>query len=459
MRRRLALILGVALVVVASLGAGGIANAMWSASATASGAVTSGSVGVSVSGFDQLNGATLTSSANTAGPVNVAFTNTGTLPLTGFGVHVTSTGTQSLADSITLQVWDNGQSTACASAPGTTSSWSGKLDAAIAWPSPPASIPPTASAHENYCVKLTMSPVPSGLSITPSFTVTGSDGAWHSGTSASAAFTLTTKAADPREVTPGQIGISPADSATTIDRITLPVYGTTGNENENPDGTMITPSWACVYVAVGTTTSAWKVGVNMSAPPFNGVALTNADLNINGIQTGTLVSASPDANGVYYVHGPSTQSYFSFCVQGRAPKVMSPGPTTYTVSPVTVGSCTASTKLPTVTSDVCLYTTVTGAYPHFEIGYTVSADFTALSKTSGLDSAVSSYLANLPSTLAAGSIQWSTVSSSAGGVYPSGTPTKTKNGSVYTMSSTGIEATSGGIAGGQFVDLKWEVAQ
>jgi hypothetical protein len=459
MRRRLALILGVALVVVASLGAGGIANAKWSASATATGSVISGSVTAGVSGFDQLNGATFTSTANTAGPVNVTFTNTGTLPLTGFGVHVTSTGTQSLADSTTMQVWDNAQSTVCASTPGTAASWSGKLDAAIAWPSPPSAVQPTTNAHENYCVKLTMSPVVSGLSITPTFTITGSDGGWHSPAAASAAFTLTTKAPDPREVTPGQIGISPADSATSIGRITLPVYGTTGNENEYPDGTMITPSWACVYVPVSTTTSAWKVAVNMSMPPFNGVPLTNAELNIDGIQTGTLVSVSPDANGVYYVHGPSTRTSFSFCVQGKAPKVMSPGLTTYTVSPVTVGSCTDSAKLPTVTTDVCLYTTVSGAYPHFEIGYTVSADFAALSKTSGLNSAVSGYLANRPSTLAAGSIQWSTVGSSAGGVYPSGTPTKSKSGSVYTMSSTGIEATSGGIAYGQFVNLKWEVAQ
>jgi hypothetical protein len=457
MRRRLALILGVALVVVASLGAGGIANAMWSASATASASASSGAVAASVSGFGQLNGAVLTSSANTAGPVAVTFSNTGTLPLTGFAVHVTSTGSTSLAHSTTLQVWDNGQSTLCGSGPGSAASWSGRLDAAIAWPAPAAAIPATAGEHENYCVTLTMSPVPAGLSITPTLTVTGEDGAWLAPTSAAAAFTLTTKAADPRDVTPSQIGISPANTDTSIGRITLPVYGTTGDENENPDGTMITPSWACVYVPVATTGPTWKVAVNMSVPPFNGAPLTNAALDISGTQTGTLVSTLPDANGVYYVQGPSSRTSFSFCVEGKAPKVMSPGPGTYTVSPVTVGSCSDASRLPTVTTDVCLYASVTGAYPHFEIGYTVSADLAALSRTSGLNSAVSGYLAKLPGTLGADGIRWSTVSSSPGGVYLSGSATKTKSGSVYTISSTGIEATSGGIAAGQFVNLKWEV--
>jgi hypothetical protein len=104
---------------------------------------------------------------------------------------------------------------------------------------------------------------------------------------------------------------------------------------------------------------------------------------------------------------------------------------------------------------VCLLTTVTGYYPHFAIGYSVSVDFSTIS-TSGLNSTVANVIRNDETRLQQSDINWYSVTPGAnvGNV----TRTKDKN-SIFTMTSSGLHLDNGGIAKGQTVTLLWQVGQ
>jgi hypothetical protein len=459
-------VIGVALVVLASLGAGGVAHALWSAGAPVTGAVTSGTVAVGISGFDDLDHI-YTSRSASVGPELVTFTNKGTLPLTGFDVDVTLTGTSSLAGNVTLRVWDNGQSTRCSSTPGRgVDSWTGKLNATISWPDPDSTLAATSTAHENYCVTLTMSPIVTGKAVLATFTVTGMDRSWASASSPSADVTVSTGGTVPTPTptptstptpTPTPTPTAPASPA---GNITMPEAGMTAgsgtsvavNADLNSNDLIANPDYVCLDLTI-TGAGNWSVSIDATTQPWNGIPAyswvwPNGHDGVTVKQNGDIVTLSGSKANALDV---------PVCVNegSQAPEVLGPGPNTYTVSTPKAVSCNNTSTAPTQSWDVCLLTTVTGYYPHFAIGYSVSVDFSTIS-TSGLNSTVANVIRNDETRLQQSDINWYSVTPGAnvGNV----TRTKDKN-SIFTMTSSGLHLDNGGIAKGQTVTLLWQVGQ
>ncbi|GAA4174822.1 hypothetical protein [Gryllotalpicola koreensis] len=441
MRRRLALVLGIALAVVASLGAGGAAQALWSANATATTSASSGTVAATASGLDGL-GYRFTSSSATSTTTLVRLSNTGTLPVTGF----TSTigyvsGSQALASAITWTIWDAGRNaTSCPSAPAasSTGNWGA---ATLTMPAPATAIPAQApAAYEGYCVTSTLaSSAPAGQTVKLTLSVTALDQKWVSATPASAAISFTSPAADPAVVAPAQAGIStPAGSNLSDVSLTMPQgdvpWGSTSNSNINPTSGQITnQKYTCVIITVtgqSGATGDWSFQLDNSVAPFNGAILTNAMFATSGYQSAQILAKPSNGVGSYTIGGihqgsattfnqqvwndprgsdgfssyvwntplppkQTTQVHLCLNIDGTPP-VKAQGAGTYTVAqpvlagcpadginPATAGSSAMTSPIPS-NGNVCLYVTLTGLYPHFYIGYTVSIDWAALVKNSSL---------------------------------------------------------------------------
>jgi hypothetical protein len=442
MRRRIALVLGVALVVVASIGAGGAAQALWSANATASSRVGSGTVAATASGLDAL-GYQFASSSASSTPTLVKLSNTGTLPVTGFtGAISYVSGSTALASAITWTIWDAGRNaTSCPSAPTTpaTGTWGA---AAIAVPAPSNPIPAQAPAsYEAYCVMSTLgASAPSGQTVKLTLGVTALDQKWVGATPASATITFTSPAADPSVVAPGQVGIStPAGSNLSNVSLTMPQgdvpWGSSSNSNiDSTSGKITNQKYTCLIITVtgqSGATGDWSFQLDNSVAPFNGAVLTNDMFATSKYQTARILAKPSNGVGVYTIGGihqgaattfnqqvwddpvgsdgfhsyvwntplsanQTTQVHLCLNIDGLPP-MMAQGAGTYTVGKAVLAACPAGGVNPAtpagsgaMTSSipangtVCVYVPLTGLYPHFYIGYTVSIDWATLVNSSSL---------------------------------------------------------------------------
>ena len=447
MKRQLALILGVALVIVASIGVGGAAQALWSANATVAAKATSGSVSLTESGLEKAGGQ-YSSAATSFGPTAVTFKNTGTLPLSNFTTALAQSGTGSLPASITLVIWDNGTTTSCpSSAPNgatkSTESWAGP----ITWP---ALSSLAAGASRVFCLTSSMTPSnvssAGGTAVTTALTVTGSDNGW----SASAAGTVSQSvAADPSTVTSGQIGGANPSNVTFSAAGVQSGWGdwpTHANSDiDNTSGTIKNQDYFCVGFTVTSTTAAaatWSFQIDTSVPPYNGVALTDSMVTTGNAKV-SAVSGKPTLftiTGTQPIKAPNTADVQLCLDPGDNAPVLAAGSGTYTVGTPVVAACPAAkdyssalaamgTRPPT-TGSVCLYLKIDGHYPHFWVGYTTSVNWTSvLNSASSLTQAERNTLATKTSS------DWEAYGSD--GMSSGVTPTHVQNGDgSYTITWT-----------------------
>ncbi len=159
--------------------------AYWSVAATASTAVASGSVGITLTGATAL-AAGYTSSDRTRNAA-VTVTNTGTLSA-GYSVAISATGSAPLAAAVTVTRWSAASASACTgTVPGGSASGS--------WAAPPALSGTLApGANQLWCIRTTIpasqvAALP-GTSVTATFAATGSNGSWTSTASQSVTQTV-----------------------------------------------------------------------------------------------------------------------------------------------------------------------------------------------------------------------------------------------------------------------------
>ncbi|MFP7759931.1 RICIN domain-containing protein [Marisediminicola sp. LYQ85] len=216
--RRIAVIAG--LVVFAVLGGTGASHAYWSSTATTSGTVATGAVGVGQSGFSSLaHNYTASALART---VPVTLTNTGSVESTLSMTYKSETG-NNLARAVDTQTWPVAAASACtASAPvPATATASAKLERGAT-----VSATVKAGATAVYCVRTSLTAsTASGLSTDSTrvlATMTATLGSWTRSVSANATQTSTDSAA------PSAPGSFTA-SATTRTQTTLSWAASTDN--------------------------------------------------------------------------------------------------------------------------------------------------------------------------------------------------------------------------------------
>jgi hypothetical protein len=410
-----------ALVVLATLGVGSVAQAVWTAGSSVTATVDSGVVGVTVGGFGALDDTEFTTTSPAVGAVAVSFGDAAgaTLPVTGFKVAIAATGGIP-ASKVTLQVWDNGQSASCGSGPPTgaaTATWSSGawVSQNLNWPAPKSSI--SRGASEDYCVIFSIAGADvtnyAGQSITPALTVFGLDGKWSSASSATAGFTISASAAT--VVTTGQIGVSdPSSNIDVDDTVDVLTSQNGGSDIDQTTGTIVNQYYFCVAITVTGTNSragSWSLQLDGSAAPFNG-----------NLQNFTVVSGNAQLSQSQYGWGWDGKSFrlsgqsirqnqtitVTLCggTYGRPAPQAEEGPDTYTVEQPVLAGCPATDPRTHATlnpatpagaaaltspiprggngATVCMYVKIDGLYPHFYIGYTATENWSQLLEDSGL---------------------------------------------------------------------------
>jgi hypothetical protein len=205
-------------------------------------------------------------------------------------------------------------------------------------------------------------------------------------------------------------------------------------------------------------------GDTTAVPPVNGAYVVTKTVTPNYINNTPIKSGYPDAE-------------IDFCIDniGQSPYNLSPvypsnlgtwvNTTTGTPTDQTsrLSKCDTSYATPTDPNNTCVYTQITGYYPHFYVGYRYSFDWTALVQASGFTAAQKSTLAskffctsNAATSLTNAyhhnvTVQHNTQNGNATISSPQvnvSTSTQTVNGeahTIYTVTSQGVTDKTGGI--------------
>ena len=455
MKRRIALILGVALTIVASIGVGGAAQALWVTNAPVTTTVTAGSVAIT-SDFSSL-GYTFASTSLATPATRVRVTNTGTLQLTGVTAAISGTTGSALAKAVSFQLWDLGtDSTAtCPTSNSVTASNWGAASLTLTKPTSTAALQP--GHFESYCVISSITSANlatnAGASVSPVITFTGADGTWTS--TATATFTLTAPAAsNPATVNPGQVGVVGSTGATvTGSNVQGSWNDWPANPGDNIDqttGVVKDENNVCVgFTVVGSNTTAttWTVHINTSQPPYYGVGLTNSMISTGNATVGGS-GVDFTLTGTQQITSSQTV-YVQLCLGHPNPTVMDAGTGTYSVGTPVIAGCPSTnpatpagasamtSSIPAGSGSACVYLPITGYYPHFYIGYKASLAWTtAIASSTALT-------ANQKTALNSGTSWWGwqAYASSGGSAGLSPTTTTTSGGiTTYGWSVSGRPA-------------------
>ncbi|MEP9382263.1 hypothetical protein [Nocardioides sp. KR10-350] len=424
-RRRTTLVVTLTLAVLLVLGTVGVASAAWRTQASVSGTPMAGTVGLTVAGFDGLGG-TLSSGTPLSGAVTVS--NTGGLELTSLTATVAVAGTGT--GSVSVAVWPVTSSTTdCGSVPSavTSGTW------ASAVPSWLSGATLAAGGTATYCFRATTTSTSAAM-VTPTVTVTGHAATWATAPVAST-FTETVPApTSPTTVTPAQAGIAPGNASTTVPSVTFPV---------DADGTLSNPYYFCVDVTVAPAagSAVWSLRIDTTKPPYNSLPPASGwrwetDVTVSGPTQGILTVAGGRSNATI-----TAPLVVRFCVtQKAAAPIMDAGPGTYSVSTPQLASCSDRTRAAS-RYDACVWTDVTGLYPHFYIGFHYQFVLADVVNASSLGSELKGQL--LKDTL-------SGVEGGGGGIAATG------GGTPYTVTVTsdGVGPSEGAITGGMTRTLK-----
>jgi len=433
-----AVAIAAAWVAVGVSGAGGTLAA-WSSSVTVPGATLhTGSAALQLGGFDKL-AATFSSGTLASTVAAVTVTNTGTAPLRTFTTKAAVVGSTTLAGAVDVSIWPLGTAASCGAAPAGTAATA--WNAAPNWLATQAALAPGATATYCVLSTMAQGAPAQYPGLTAELTVsvtatTATGGAGWSATQSAPAFALSTAAAaaTTHPVTPGQVGVANGTTGTVVS-VDLPtddsVWASTPNGNIDAATSRIGNQYhVCMVFAVqGTTTAAsdWNFTINTAVAPFNGAALSQSSFAPEGAQTARIVSFPSGSSHSYTIGGihqgsataidqlvygdtrapdgyqdhtwttplaKSQTAHVHLCVDVHtAAPVAKAGSATYTVDQPVLAGCPAgganpataagaaalSSAIPTGGNGaaVCLYVTVRGLYPHFYIGYTATADWTA----------------------------------------------------------------------------------
>jgi len=250
-RRHLTFLAGIAVALSVLLALGGVqaAQALWRTSATATGTVSTGTVRISVSGFDALKGNLSPTTPSVAGRVTI--TNQGTLPVTSISASSSASG--SGTDAVAVAVWlVTDQSSTCTTVPtgAARGSWT-----TVQWPTVTTTLPVGSTA--TYCVRASIASTAAAASLTASAIFSARDASWPAAPiTSSASQTVTTTMTVPT----GGAAITP-DDRTAISSVSYSVTPAQGAYRFCVD--------VVVTGAKSNGASNWAFMVDTTKSPYN----------------------------------------------------------------------------------------------------------------------------------------------------------------------------------------------